>query len=79
MPLQIWTHPMSPRSRKLFDINVEKIHETEKAIKFDDGKQEFWVPKSITWSDGIVQLDMNADGSYTLTAPEWWLADRGLV
>lgn len=70
---------MSPHSRKLFDITVDKVHETAKAIKFDDGKTEFWVPKSITWSDGIVQLDNNADGSYTLTAPEWWLRDRGLV
>lgn len=70
---------MSPRSHKLFDINVEQVHETPKAIKFDDGKQEFWVPKSLMWADGIIQLDANADGSFTLTAPEWWLLDRGLI
>jgi hypothetical protein len=68
-----------PRSRKLFDITVTQIHETAKAILLDDGKQQFWIPKSITGDDGILQLDPNADGTITLTAPEWWLLDRQLI
>jgi len=79
MPPTTRTLPMSPPSRKLFDINVNKVHETLKAYKFDDGKQEFWVPKSICAADGFIELEDNADGTITLTAPEWWLRDRGLV
>lgn len=61
------------------DIAVEQVHMTPKAILFDDGKTKFWVPKSIMGDDGIVQLEQNTDGSLTLTAPEWWLLDRGLI
>jgi hypothetical protein len=66
-------------SPKLHDITAEKVHETAKAIKFDDGKTEFWIPKSMTWSDGIIQLEQNADGSYTITAPEWWLRKQNVI
>lgn len=70
---------MSRRSRKLFDITVEYVHRTDKALLFNDGKQDFWVPKSIMGDDGIVQVEPNEDGSINLTAPEWWLTERGLI
>jgi hypothetical protein len=67
------------RLRKLFDINVEFVHETTKAVKYTDGDYEFWVPKSIIGPDGYIQVEANADGTFTLTAPEDWLNERGLI
>jgi hypothetical protein len=66
-------------SRKLHDITVQFVHMTEKAIKYTDGETEFWVPKSIMGDDGYVQVEDNKDGTSTLTAPEWWLKDKGLI
>ena len=68
-----------PVSRKLLNITVQELHQTAKAVKYTDGKQEFWVPKSMLGDDGIIQVETNLDGSITLTAPEWWLIDRDLV
>lgn len=65
--------------QSLHDIAVEFMAESQKAIKYSDGTKEFWVPKSIMHADGIVQVEEEKNGSITLTAPEWWLAERGLV
>lgn len=70
---------MPRRSQSLHDIAVKRVHETPKAVLFDTGDDQMWVPKSIMGEDGIVQVEDNADGSSTLTAPEWWLVERGLV
>lgn len=66
-------------SKTLHDIAVEFLRESAKATLFSDGKSEFWVPKSLTGDDGFIQLEVMRDGSYTLTAPEWWLKERGLI
>ena len=66
-------------SKTLHDITVTFVAETLKAVKYNDGKTDFWVPKSIMDADGYVQVETNRDGSITLTAPEWWLKDRGLI
>ena len=65
--------------KTLHDIAVEFVRETAKAVCYTDGVKEFWIPKSICGDDGIVQLENNKDGSATLTAPEWWLNERGLI
>lgn len=66
-------------SREVFDINVEHIFETAKAVKYSDGKKEFWVPKSQMSDDGMIQVEKNNDGTFTLTAPTWWLTREGLI
>lgn len=70
---------MPRQSQTLHDIAVTKVTETRLAILFDDGDKKVWVPKSLTQDDGFIQIEENKDGSYTLTAPEWWLKDRGLI
>lgn len=67
------------RSQNLHDISVTQIHETQKAILYDDGTQKFWVPKSIIGRNEIVQVEDKDDGSITLTAPEWWFVERELI
>jgi len=66
-------------SRKLFDITVEFLHSTEKAVKYTDGTTEFWVPKSALAGDGYIQVEDNEDGTFTLTAPTNWLREKGLI
>ena len=66
-------------SRRLFDITVAFVFETAKAVKYTDGKTEFWVPKSQMGDDGTVQVEENKNGTTTLTAPEWWLTREGLI
>lgn len=65
--------------KTIFDISVEYVFSTEKAIKYTDGKTEFWVPKSLMGDDKDIQVEQNRDGSFTLTAPERWLQDKGLI
>lgn len=65
--------------QSLHDISVEFKAETAKAIMYTDGVNDFWVPKSSMGPDGMIQVEGNRDGSITLTAPEWWLHDRGLI
>lgn len=66
-------------SREVFDITVEFVFETAKAIKYTDGTKEFWVPKSALADDGWIQIEANTDGSYTLTAPANWLRENELI
>lgn len=65
--------------REVFDIAVEFVWETQKAIKYTDGKREFWVPKSRLAEGGDIQVEANRDGSFTLTAPTRWLTEEGLI
>jgi hypothetical protein len=60
-------------------VSVEYKFSTAKANLYSDGTKDVWVPHSIMGEDGIVQVENNSDGTTTLTAPEWWLAERGLV
>jgi len=66
-------------TKRLFDITVEFVHETQKAVLYDSGTKKFWVPKSALAEDGYIQVENNADGSITLTAPESWLYEQGLI
>jgi len=68
-----------PGTNRLFDIAVQFIHETPKAVLYDNGTKKFWVPKSAMTEDGYIQVESNADGSITLTAPESWLYEQGLI
>lgn len=58
---------------KLCDIAVELLHETNAAWLVDDGDKKVWIPKAID------ELEKNHDRTYTLTAPEWILKDKGLI
>ncbi len=59
---------MSDRS-DIVDIAGEKRGETEKAIRWFDGKRTEWVPKS--------QVEDNGDG--TIAMPEWLAKDKGFI
>lgn len=54
---------------EIIDITVTLVHETEKAWKVNDGKKEFWVPKSIG------ELEKRGKVFYELSVPEW-LAEK---
>jgi hypothetical protein len=60
----------------LFDITVEKLAETDAAVLVHDGDKSkaVWLPKS--------QIEIEpaeVGGLFIVTAPEWLLADKGLV
>ncbi len=59
---------MSTRS-DIVDIAGEKRGETEKAIKWFDGKTTAWIPKS--------QVEESDDG--TIAMPEWLAKDKGFI
>jgi len=65
--------------QQLFDIAVSFVHETPKAVCYNNGTKDFWVPKSALSADGYIQAEDNKDGSITLTAPESWFYERGLI
>jgi hypothetical protein len=54
----------------IIDIAGEKTAETDKAIRWFDGKIEAWVPKS--------QVEWSEDDS-TLAMPEWLAKDKGFI
>lgn len=54
-------------------------HETPNAVLYTDGAKDFWVPKAALAADGYIQVEDNPDGTITLTAPEAWLHERGLI
>jgi hypothetical protein len=62
----------------IFDITCVMLGESEKAIKYNDGRIDFWVPKSMI-ARGDIQVENNETGTITLTAPTWWLRDKGLI
>ena len=66
-------------SKTLHDIAVEFVRETAKAVCYNNGEKDFWVPKSLMTDDGMIQVETERNGSITLTAPEWWLAERELI
>jgi hypothetical protein len=80
---QTKTAARGPRSamprQRLHDITVTFVHETLRAVCYNDGTKDFWIPKSALASDGYIQAEENPDGSVTLTAPESWFIERGLV
>lgn len=63
-------------SRELFDVVVQKLRETDKAVCVtDDGKREVWLPLSqieIERKPGTTDL-------YEVTLPTWLAKDKGLI
>ena len=53
----------------LVDIGGFVLHETDKAVLFDDGTRKVWLPKS------LVEIGSNG----TVTMPEWLAMDKGLI
>lgn len=54
----------------LTDLACELIHETAKAWLLDFGDNQVWIPKSVG------ELD---EKQTTITLPERWAVDKGLV
>jgi hypothetical protein len=59
--------------KELFDVTVSIIVETEKAWLVSDGDKEAWIPKS------QAEIEREKDGSYTLTAPQSLLKEKGFI
>ena len=55
------------------EIDVENIGESEMAVKFDDGDNRFWVPKSCMseWPD--------EGDTGTALVKEWFVVKEGLL
>jgi hypothetical protein len=62
-----------PEGGKLIDLEVELVHQTEKAWLIFDGMNNHWIPKSIG------QMEWEEGRSYLLTVPEWMAIDKGLL
>lgn len=65
--------------KTLHDIAVEYVRETAKAMCFNDGTKDFWVPKSLIGEDAMLQLEGKDDGTFMLTGPESWFLNEGLI
>jgi len=55
-------------------LDVETVTETDMAVLFNDGDQEFWVPKSLIdgeWPD--------AGDTGSVMVQEWFAVKEGLV
>lgn len=61
-----------------FDVTCMMQFETAKAIKFNDGTKDFWIPKSLIASEDI-QVNHNETGTTTLTVPHWFALKNGLI
>ena len=57
------------KSKELFDLAAELVHETEKAYYLDDGMNKAWVAKSL--------VERNDDGTFTM--PEWLAMEKGFI
>jgi hypothetical protein len=69
---------MGKLGSEVFDITCEMRGESEKAIKYFDGKIEFWVPKSMI-ARGDFDVVNNETGTITLTGPVWWFREKGVL
>lgn len=61
----------------LVDIDVEKLHETQRAVLVTTGRPDdaVWLPLAQV---EIVPHD-STPGLHTVTMPEWLALDRGLI
>jgi hypothetical protein len=53
----------------LVDLEVEIVHQTERAVLVDDGRVKVWLPKAV--------VELNEDG--TITLPEAVAFEKGLL
>ena len=58
------------RQKELVDIELELIHETEKAYHATNGKERVWLPKSQCEYDGDA-------GMFTMSV--WLAQEKGLI
>jgi hypothetical protein len=58
---------MPKPSKELVDLDLDKKHETEKALLLSDGTHEEWIAKSVVEDHG--------DGCYTM--PVWIAREKG--
>lgn len=61
---------MSTGGKRLVDIMVSILNETEKAYKVDTGYKTVWIAKSL--AKGVTD---KGDGTFTMKIP-FWLADK---
>jgi hypothetical protein len=60
----------------LIDLDVEFVHATLQAICVTDGGKDVWIPKSVVEYDA----DKAQKGKViTITLPERWALDKGLL
>lgn len=64
---------MTSGASDLIEVCGEIRAQTEKAIKLFDGTREAWLPIS------QIEVEKNADGTVTVTLPEWLATDKGLT
>lgn len=60
----------------IIDIDVQVLHETEKAVLVTDSVPEngVWLPRS------KIEIEPTGFGGiYTVTLPEWLALDKGLI
>jgi hypothetical protein len=58
----------------LFDIIVQIIGETDKAVKvYDDSGDEIWLPKS------QIEIDRRRNGYAEIAMPEWLAKEKGFL
>lgn len=60
--------------RHMCEIACQLVHETDAAWCINDGKNEVWIPKSISeWSPSSNKVDG------TMEVPEWFAEREGLI
>lgn len=57
----------------LVDLDLDLIHQTDRAFLVSDGNAKVWLPKS------AVEYEEKKPGHGTFTMPEKLAADKGLV
>lgn len=58
----------------VIDIELEKRHETDKAIQFSDGDKLVWLARS------QIEVDPIKGGKlWVVTLPQWLAEEKGLV
>jgi hypothetical protein len=60
---------------ELFDFTGKILHETPGAYLINHGKPDpVWIPKS------VCEVEKNTDGkTYTVTVPQSWAEEKGIV
>jgi len=61
-----------PNSKEI-EFYLEEKRETEMAILFTDGVDEFWLPKSCITKDHV------KDNDYKVFVPEWLAHKKGMI
>lgn len=60
--------------KKPVKLIAELMHETDNAYLFNDGENDFWIPKS-----QCADMDQLDDTNYEFSIPEWLAIKNGVV